>query len=217
MEMRIKYILLVVFSLWLHMGSAQVGVREDGVDSEVDSIGKYPRHLFVKTNVVNWVLLVSNVEVEADVARNWSVSLPVAYSAWNYFTSGIKFRTLSFYPAVRYWISEGNEEWYVGAHLGVAWYNFALGGEFRTQDRGGHTPALGGGISVGYRMPLKSCRKWKLEFSLGVGVYRLHHDKFLNVDNGQWVCTRRKVYFGPDCLSVSFVYTIDLKKNIRLK
>ncbi len=40
--------------------------------------------------------------------------------------------------------------------VGLAYYNFAFNGKYRYQDHLRQTPALGGGLSIGYRLPLKS-------------------------------------------------------------
>jgi len=75
------------------------------------------------------------------------------------------------------------------------------------------TPALGGGVSVGYRMPLGRSDRWNVEFSLGAGAYRLHYDKFHNEPGGAYSSTVRKTFFGVDNAAVSFSYTFDLKKK----
>ena len=171
------------------------------------------RHLYVKTNAVGWGMLISNIAAEIDLAEHWSFTLPVYYSALNYFTSDVKFRTLCFQPEVRYWLREDNQGWFAGAHFGLAWFNYAKGGEWRYQDRKGRTPLIGGGISGGYRMPISKNHKWWMEFALGAGAYKLHYDIFHNGHNGQRVDTRKRTFFGIDQVAVSFAYRFDLKKG----
>lgn len=209
MKIRLTYILPIIFALYSYGTSAQDMKR----GYCVESTESYPRHLYVKTNIVNWLMAISNFSLEADLSQHWSVTLPVSFSAWNYFSSTVKFRTLSFYPEIRYWTSEHQDGWFAGVHYGIAWYNFAIGKKYRTQDKGGHTPAIGAGVAAGYRLPIHKNNRWQLEFSLGLGIYRLHHDKFLNTHNGPWVRRERKIYFGPDHLSISLAYMIDLKKS----
>ena len=176
-------------------------------------VEEWMRRLYVKSNAVGWGMLIGNVAVEMDFAKHWSFALPVYYSALNYFTSDIKFRTLCFQPEVRYWLDENNEGWFGGAHLGLAYFNYAKGGDWRYQDHDGKTPIWGGGISAGYRMPISKNNRWHMEFSLGTGVYKLHYDIFHNEHNGQHVDTRKRVFFGIDQASVSFSYSFDLKKK----
>lgn len=177
---------------------------------------QWHRALSVKTNALGLGLAIANAAVEIDICKHLSFNLPVYYSAWDYFSETIKFRTLAVQPEIRYWFSEknpGNDGWFVGAHFGLAYYNIATDGEYRTQDHDGTSPASGGGLAVGYRMPVSKNNRWKMEFSIGAGAYRLHHDKFRNYHNGLSVSTEKKTYIGMDQASVSFSYTFDLKRK----
>jgi len=177
---------------------------------------QWHRTLSVKTNALGLGLAIANAAVEIDLCKHWSFNLPVYYSAWDYFSETIKFRTLAVQPEIRYWFSEKNmrnDGWYLGAHFGLAYYNIATNGEYRTQDHDGTSPALGGGLAVGYRMPISKNNRWKMEFSIGAGAYKLHHDKFRNYHNGLLVYTEKKTYIGIDQASVSFSYTFDLKRK----
>ena len=171
------------------------------------------RHIILKTNAVAWAFLISNIAIEMDVAPHWSVALPVNFSAWNYFSNSRKYRIFSLYPECRYWPSACNTGFFVGAHLGMAYYNVAFGGRYRTQDRGGHRPALGGGVSAGLRLPVSRNRRWQMELSAGVGVYSLNHDKFYNQPNGLKAYTENKTYTGIDQASLSLCYVFDFKRG----
>ncbi len=177
---------------------------------------QWHRTLSVKTNALGLGLAIANAAVEIDLCKHWSFNLPVYYSAWDYFSETVKFRTLAVQPEIRYWFSEkdiSNDGWYLGAHFGLAYYNIATDGEYRTQDHNGTSPALGGGLAVGYRLPISKNNRWKMEFSIGAGAYKLHHDKFRNYHNGLLVSTEKKAYIGIDQASVSFSYTFDLKRK----
>lgn len=171
------------------------------------------RHLYLKTNAVGLGLLMANVAVEVDLSSHWSFSLPVYYSALNYFTSTVKFRTTCIQPELRYWLDEDNQGWFGGAHFGLAWFNYAKGGDWRYQDHNRRTPLYGGGLDAGYRMPVSQNKRWWLEFSLGGGVYKLHYDIFHNEPNGQLADTRKRTFYGIDNVAVSFAYRFDLKKK----
>lgn len=170
-------------------------------------------HLHIKSNAIGWAALISNIAVEADLAPHWSVSLPVYYSALNYFTSTIKFRTLAFQPELRYWQSADNTGFFLGAHIGVAWYNLAIDGKHRYQDHDGGTPALGGGLGIGYRRPLGKSSRWHIELGLGIGMYHLHYDTFRNESNGKLIDSEKKNYIGIDNAFVTFGYRLPLKKK----
>ena len=186
------------------------------VETIVPKIEEWNRKLYLKTNALFWGMGMTNVSAEIDLAKHWSFALPVTYSAWNYFTSTVKFRTLAVQPEFRYWFNEDNQKFFIGAHFGYAQYvNVAVDGNYRYQDHDGKSPALGGGISVGYRMPISKSDKWDIEFSLGAGVYSLHYDKFHNTPrtkDGLMIESIKKTYWGIDQAAVSFSYSFDLKK-----
>lgn len=158
----------------------------------------------------------SSVAAEIDLAKHWSFTLPVYYSAWDYFKTTIKFRTFSVQPEFRYWLSENNDGFFAGAHFGLAYYNFAFDGDYRYQDHNRETPSIGGGLSVGYRLPISRNNRWWVEFSLGAGVYSNHYDKFHNTPrtkDGLMIESIKKTYWGIDQAAVSFSYSFDLKKK----
>lgn len=185
----------------------------DTVPDPTPAVKEWGRKLYVKTNALGLGLAIANTAVEIDLCRHWSFNLPVYYSAWNYFKSTVKFRTAMIQPEIRYWFRDDNDGWYAGGHIGIGHYNVATNGEYRTQDHEGKSPALGGGLAVGYRLPISGNKRWKMEFSIGAGAYKLHHDKFRNYHNGLLVYTEKKTYVGIDQAAVSFSYTFDLKKK----
>lgn len=172
--------------------------------------------LHLKTNALGWGLAIANVAVEVDLAKHWSFTLPVYYSAWDYFKSTVKFRTFAIQPEFRYWLSERNDGFFAGAHFGLAYYNLATNGDYRYQDHNRRSPAPGSGVSVGYRLPISKNNRWRVEFSLGAGAYPLHYDKFHNTPrtkDGLLVESVKKTYWGIDQAAVSFSYSFDLKKK----
>lgn len=186
------------------------------VDVVIPEIEEWSRKLHLKTNAIGLGMAVANVAAEIDLAKHWSFTLPVYYSAWNYFKSTIKFRTSAVQPEFRYWLSEENDGFFGGAHFSLAYYNLAFDGDYRYQDHSRETPSIGGGVSIGYRMPISKNNRWRVEFSLGAGVYSLHYDKFHNTPrtkDGLMVESIKKTYWGIDQAAVSFSYSFDLKKK----
>lgn len=171
------------------------------------------RHLHVSTNLPFWGLLVSNATVEVDFSRHWSFALPVYYSALNYFADDVKFRTFALQPELRYWFRGCESSWYVGAHAGLAYYNVAWGELFRYQDHNMDTPAVGGGLSIGYRLPFSKSKRWCFDVSVGAGIYGMHYDRFINVPNGFLVDSHEMVYMGIDQAAISLSYMFDLAKR----
>ena len=174
----------------------------------------WTRHLYLKSNALGLGMAIANIAAEIDLAKHWSFTLPVYYSAWDYFKSTIKFRTFAVQPELRYWPSENNNGFFAGAHFGLAYYNFAFDDDYRYQDHNRETPAIGGGFSVGYRLPISKNHRWQVEFSIGSGIYPLHYDKFHNTPktkDGLMTESIKKTYWGIDQAAVSLAYTFDLK------
>lgn len=175
------------------------------------------RQLHVKTNALGLGLAIANLAVEVDLGKHWSFTLPVYYSAWDYFKTTVKFRTLMVQPEFRYWFNPENEGWFLGAHFGYGYYNIALDGDYRYQDHNRETPSMGGGLAAGYRTHLSKNKRWKMEFSLGGGVYQLEYDKFHNTpvtkDGLMVESSVKKTYWGFDQASLSIAYAFDLKKK----
>ena len=197
--------------------AAEIPAEEAG-ERPAESVEKtsaghcYVPQLKVKTNAVGLSMLIANAGVEIDVHPKLSVNIPVYYSGINYFKQTLKFRFLGFQPELRYWPGP-KHRLYAGFHLGVAYYNFAWGTDWRYQDKGGKTPTWGGGLGVGYRLPLDRDDRWNVEFTVGAGLYDLNYDRFYNVPNGALESSKRKLFIGLDNVAVSFSYSFDLKKK----
>lgn len=168
------------------------------------------RSWHASTNVLAWTLGMTNLMGEYDFGCHWSVALSLYYSAWNYAKATRKFRAFIFRPELRWWLGEGHRGLFVDGHIQMAAYNFALPGwEYRIQDVGGRHPALGGGIGVGYRLPLGRSGRCAAEAAIGVGVYHLEYNRFVNEENGALVDRRERTFFGLDNVSVSVVYNFN--------
>ena len=186
------------------------------IETVIPEVEEWSRKLHLKTNAIGLGMAIANVAAEVDLAKHWSFTLPVYYSAWDYFKSTIKFRTAAIQPELRYWLSEENDGFFAGVHFGLAYYNFAFDGNYRYQDLNRETPAIGGGVSIGYRLPISKNNRWRVEFSLGAGVYSNHYDKFHNTPrtkDGLMIESIKKTYWGIDQAAVSFSYSFDLKKK----
>lgn len=199
------------------------------VKEVVSTVGDktWQRHCYIKSNGIGWLMLIANAAFEYDFSPHWSLSVPIYYSALNYFTYKVKFRTAAIQPEIRYWFGENGYDdilglrgvavrprvnAYIGVHFSIAQYNYALDGDYRRQDHDGRTPAYGGGISGGVRVPLDHQGRWFMEFTGGVGYYHLYYDKFVNEPNGREVSSTKKNFFCLDNFAVSVAYRFDIKK-----
>ena len=160
--------------------------------------------LTVKTNAIPWAATIMNIEGEASLTDHISVTLPVMWCPW-YISKSYAFRLLALQPEGRWWFRTPGKGHFAGVHLSLAWYNIKFG-DFRYQDR--DRPALGGGITYGYALPLN--HSWGIEFSIGAGYISARYDRFYNTFNGSLVDSRQTSYFGIDHAAVSFCYTFNL-------
>ncbi|MDE5975852.1 MAG: DUF3575 domain-containing protein, partial [Muribaculaceae bacterium] len=173
----------------------------------------WQRGFYVKTNLPAWLALWTNVGFEVDLAPHWSLSLPVYYSGFDYFKSTLKFRTFAIQPELRWWPQARNHGFFGGVHFGMAYYNVALDGQFRYQDHDGRTPALGGGIALGWRFRLNSDPNLTMEASIGGGIYHLDYDMFLNRQDGLLYGRRSRTFYGIDQAALSLTYRFGLGKR----
>ena len=196
-------------------------VVEEVVVEEVEEIAEeepddWYRKMYIKTNVPAWALLWQNLAVEFDLAKHWSFALPVYWSPYDYGKQTIKFRTLAFVPEFRYWVRPDNMGFFVNAHFGLAYYNYAKKGEFRYQDHDGKTPAIGGGVGLGYRFYFCKNHHWTMEAAVGAGVYRLDYDIFENTPvtkHGYLLGRRKRTFYGIDQAAFTISYSFGLRKK----
>ncbi|MCH5226886.1 MAG: DUF3575 domain-containing protein [Muribaculaceae bacterium] len=189
----------------------QCEVREIEIKESIPS--EWQRNFYIKTDLPYWLMFWSNVAFEIDLAPHWSFNLPIYFSAMNYFRRDLKFRLFAFQPGVRYWIKGENKGVFFEAHYGMGWWNFAFAGEFRYQDHRRRSPALGGGVGAGYRLPISANGRWAMEFGAGVGYYHLYYDRFQNRPNGKYVDSHKKNIFFIDNINVSISYSFPINNK----
>lgn len=201
------------------------GSNEQEQPKEVKEKPQFNNYFRIKTNLRGWAMAQANLELEFDFAKRWSVVIPVYYGGTDYFVNTIKFRTFNIKPELRHYFLK-NRSLFLGIHGGFSFFNYAFGGEYRYQDQStdhpifgqhlnlGELPSLGGGITIGYRLPLsKKNDRWNVEFSIGAGVYNIKYDMFLNQENGAFVGSKERLYIGIDNVGVTFSYGIGYNKN----
>ena len=189
--------------------------KNDTLPQIMDFVPTNKGDLVIKANAVGYALGVANIAAEYYFAENWSINLPFYYSGLDYFKNTLKFRVCTIQPEVRYHIPSV-DGFFVGAHLGLGWFNMALDGKYRVQDADGKRPAIGGGLGLGYKMQFKKTPNWGVEFSIGGGVYDVKYDLLYNEANGPYAKKGiHNTFFGIDNAAVSFTYTFDLKKGGR--
>ncbi len=182
---------------------------DDELDEEYDFSNEWPWSCYVKTNLLPWALLDMNIAVEFEIGRHMSFSLPVYYSAADWFSVENKFRVMGTQPELRFWFRDNFSGPFLGVHGTLAYYNVALkNGTYRFQDRAGQTPAYGGGAHFGwkFRFDPHGADRWGLELSVGGGYLHLDYDMFYNVENGRYSSSEVRDYYGLDHASIALTY-----------
>lgn len=182
---------------------------DDEDDFDLDLSETRPWSCYIKTNFLPWALLDANLGFEFEMGRHLSLSIPVFYTALDWFNVQTKFRVAGTQPELRLWFRDDFSGPFLAAHGTYGFYNIALPNqEFRIQDRDGKTPAYGAGINIGWKFRLDRNRadRWGLEFSVGGGWLHLDYDCFYNVENGRYAASQVKDYYGPDHASVALTY-----------
>ena len=82
-------------------------------------------------------------------------------------------------------------------------YDFETGGRGYLGDRW----TWGGGVSIGYSMPIK--RRLNLDFTLGLGYLGGEYKEYLPIDDCYvWQTTKNRRWFGPTKLEVTLVWLL---------
>lgn len=175
-------------------------------DKSVSAPQTSSRYVAVKTNLAAWAGTIMNLAADVQVARHWSVELPVLWCPW-YVSSEHAIKTFILQPEARYWLSKPGKGHFFGVHAHVGWFNVKWNRDrYQDTDR----PLLGAGISYGYLLPFNE--HWAGEFTLGAGYANMRYDTYYNIDNGARIDTRTKNYWGITRVGLSVVYRFNLKK-----
>ena len=182
---------------------------DDEDDFDLDLSEDHPWSFYLKSNILPWILLDANLGIEFEMGRHLSLSIPVFYTALDWFNVRTKFRVIGTQPELRLWFRDDFSGPFLAAHGTFGYYNIALPQmDFRIQDRDGTTPAYGAGLNFGwkFRLDRHHADRLGLEFSFGGGWLHLDYDAFYNVENGRYSASQVKDYFGPDHAAVSLTY-----------
>ena len=198
-----------------------VVVYEEVVEEYVEPVTQpeepdWYRKMYIKTNIPAWGLFWQNIALEWDLAKHWSFAVPVYWSPYNYGKQTLKFRTLAVVPEFRYWPKAENMGFFINAHFGMAYYNYAKGGDYRYQDHDGKTPALGGGLGIGYRFYFCRNHHWSMEVAVGGGAYWLDYDIFENTSStkyGHLLGRKKRMFYGVDQAAFTIIYSFGLRKK----
>lgn len=194
-------------------GDDPYGIDEMGAyDSDFSSAYQKNPLISVKTNLLAYSTLISNVGVEVRITPRWSFELTGLYSPYNLMVRDRKTRILAMKPEVRYWFSGESlrRGHFVGLHMPLAGFNLQLNDDFRYQDP--NHAVWGLGLNYGYAMLIGKRQNWSLDFTIGLGYMDVKYDIYEGVHNGKYVRTEEKHYFGPTRIGINLAYIINKKR-----
>ena len=180
---------------------ANVGKKKEKAPAAAQQLSQ--RFMAVKTNVAYDAFAILNAEFEIQVARKLSVDIPVIWSLWDW-KQDLGLRVVAVQPEVRYWFGSVGKGSAVGVNLGLASYNFRKDG-IRYQNISGR-PLVSAAVSYTYSLSIDA--RWNAEFSLAVGYANMKYNRYYNIDNGAFINTRTRNYFGPTKVGITLSYRL---------
>lgn len=159
--------------------------------------------LALKTNLLDYVALMPNLEIEWMFKDRWSVALE-AQGAWYAKNSPRKiYRLATVMPEVRFWAID-RSRWhgmYVGIFGGAGLYELA------NSTKGHEGEGAMAGVSAGYMWPIS--KHLSLDAGIGVGYLRIRDKVYIPLDgHALYQFTKNINYFGPLRLKLSLVWRI---------
>lgn len=162
----------------------------------------------LKTNLLyGFGTLTPNIAAEIAVASRWTAEVAYSSNPWN--SSGWGRKKLTHGIArveARHWLCERFNGHFFGIHGLYSEYNIngvtlppALKRDYRYHGR-----AWGGGIGYGYNLPVG--KRWNIEFTAGVGIYRFEYDRFSCGECDRDATAKAITYFGPGHIGVTAVF-----------
>lgn len=153
----------------------------------------------LKTNLLYWVATSPNLEAEILFKQKWSLNLEYQFAHTDFDKGSKHFRLSNFSPEVRFYPIAGRL--FVGAYYNTGEYNFKF------SDYGYQGAYNGGGVTLGYKLPVTKAIGF--EFSLSGGYSWSDFDQYTFEDGcNRFVRGNGKNYFGPTKAKVSLIWRI---------
>ena len=179
----------------------------DGVPGRLLRLG-------LKTNLIyGGAALTPNIALEVALAPRWTLEAAYSSNPWNYRAKAAGETNRKLLHGVarvegRWWLCERFNGHFVGLHALYSEYNVAghdipllFAREYRYKGN-----AWGGGVAWGYDLPIG--RSWNVEFTAGVGVYRMRYDRYSCLTCSTDRTPQSKTWVGPSRLGVSLEFLI---------
>lgn len=170
----------------------------------------FSQRIAIKNNILYDAILTPNLGVEIGLSEKLTLDVIGNYNPFEWSDTKM-WKHWMIQPELRYWFCEKFSRGYIGVHahggqanVGDIEFPFDL---YRNLNGLRHeADFLGGGISVGYQLPLS--KRWNLEFSIGGGYAWIKYDKFSLEDDEKIQSGQTHNYLGLTKATVSIIYII---------
>lgn len=165
------------------------------------------QHVAVKTNILYDATTTLNLGCEVGLSKHFTADVSGNYNPWT-FSGGKSIQHWMIQPELRWWLREGFNGHFFGAHLFYGDMNvagspflFNLKKEFSYDGL-----FVGAGLSYGYQLYLSP--HWNIEFTVGAGYTFMDYQKKRFPDTDHNLGTYYRNYFGLTKAGISIVYII---------
>ena len=174
-------------------------------------LATFAQHTVVKTNALYWATATPNMELETQIARQWTAGVSLG---WNPFTlaDNKKLKHIAVQPEVRRWLCSPFAGHFVAAHAVYSHFNaggvkapfglFPSLGDYRFQ---GNLYAVGIGYGYSWMLP---GNRWSIEAEVGIGAGYASYGKYECATCGSKVADESKMLVMPTKAALSIVYNI---------
>jgi hypothetical protein len=170
----------------------------------------FAQHIAIKNNILYDAILTPNLGIEAELSKKLTLDVIGNY---NPFDLG-KDKMIKHWlvqPEIRYWFCEKFSRGFVGLHAhggqaNIGHIKFPFGIYKKMNDFRHEADFYGGGISLGYQLPLH--KRWNLEFSIGGGYAYVMYDKYDLETDQKIMSGQTHHYLGLTKATFSVIYII---------
>ena len=170
----------------------------------------FSQHIAVKNNIVYDAMLTPNLGVEIGLNKNLTLDIIGNYNPFE-LDNKTMWKHWLVQPELRYWFCERFSRAFIGIHAHAGHANvgdvklpFDL--YHRLSGVRNEGDFYGGGLSLGYQLPL--AKRWNLELSVGGGYAYIQYDKF-DLETDEKIKSKLvHNYWGLTKATISVIYII---------
>ncbi|MEG1700044.1 MAG: DUF3575 domain-containing protein [Alistipes sp.] len=180
----------------------QVQAQPEVKEAPVVQAAPHKRPKFdLRTNLLMWAMLTPNLGLEWHATPSLGIKIDGGYNGWEFDDNNKILKSWYVNPEVR-WYMLDKKQFYVGVGASIGDYNIKL------SKTGYQGDVYGGGITVGYQLPMGKHFSW--DFNLGLGYLKFNYDTFYVESNKRLYKAKdcSKNWFGPTQLGINLVWHI---------